>query len=84
MDASFSVYCQKESHYTYAFPASLNEKFLHQAIKEIDQKIKEVTTRNIASVFEKVTGKAVKPNELMDMLNNLEEHGNIKADILTI
>jgi len=64
--------------------ASPKEKLLYQSIKEQSQKTKETTTQNIASAFEKATGKAAKLNELIDMLNNLEKHGIIKADIINI
>lgn len=64
--------------------ASPKEKLLYQTIKEQSQKTKETTTQNIASAFEKTTGKAAKLNELIDMLNNLEKHGIIKADIINI
>ena len=64
--------------------ASPKEKLLYQTIKEQSQKTKETTTQNIASAFEKAMGKAGKLNELIDMLNNLEKHGIIKADIINI
>jgi len=60
------------------------EKLLNQTIKELSQKTKETTTQNIASAFEKATGKAAKQNELIHMLNNLEKHGIISADIINI
>lgn len=61
-----------------------NEKLLYQTIKELRQETKETTTKNIASRLEKATGKAMKPNKLTDLLNNLEKHGLIKADIINI
>ena len=64
--------------------ASQEEKMLYETIKELSQKNKETTTQNIASTFEKTMGKAVKINELNEMLNNLERHGIIKADIVNI
>jgi len=64
--------------------ASPEEKRLYQTIKELSQKTKQTTTQNIASALEKATGKTVKLNELTDMLNNLEKHGIIKADIINI
>ena len=64
--------------------ASPKEKLLYQTIKELSQKTKETTTQNIASAFEKATGKAAKLNELIDMLNSLEKHGIIKAGIINI
>ncbi len=64
--------------------ASPKEKLLYQTIKELSQKTKETTTQNIASAFEKATGKPVKLNELIHMLNNLEKHGIINADIINI
>lgn len=64
--------------------ASPKEKLLYQTIKELSQKTKETTTQNIASAFEKATSKEAKLNELIDMLNNLEKHGIIKADTINI
>ncbi len=64
--------------------ASPKEKLLYRTVKELSQRTKETTTRNIASAFEKAVGKAAKPNELIDMLNNLEKHEIIKADIVNI
>jgi len=64
--------------------ASPKEKLLYHTIKELSQKTKETTTQNIASAFEKASGKTVKLNELTDMLNNLEKHGIINADIINI
>ncbi len=64
--------------------ASPKEELLYQTIKELSQKTKETTTQNIASAFEKATGKAAKQDELTHMLNNLEKHGIINVDILNI
>jgi Cdc6-like AAA superfamily ATPase len=64
--------------------ASPNEKLLYQTIKELSNKTQEITTQNIASALEKATGKAVKPDELTETLNNLEKHGIIKADTISI
>jgi exosortase len=64
--------------------ASPKEKLLYQTIKELSQKTKETTTQNIASAFEKATGKVAKLNELIDMLNSLEKNGIINADIINI
>jgi exosortase len=64
--------------------ASQEEKLLHQALRELSQKTGETTTQNIALNFEKATGKTVKPEELKEMLNNLERHGIIRADIVNI
>ena len=64
--------------------ASRKEKLLYQTIKELSQKTKETTTQNIASAFEKATDKTVELNELIDMLNTLERHKIIKADIINI
>jgi len=63
---------------------SLKEKQLYQAIKELRQKTKETTTSSIASALRKATGKAARPDELIGRLRNLEEHGIIKADIMSI
>ena len=64
--------------------ASPEEKLLFQIIKELSQETKETTTQKIGSAFEKAAGKPVKLNELVSMLNNLEKHGIINADILNI
>ena len=63
---------------------SPEEKQLYQTLKELSQKIRETTTQNIASAFEKATGKAVKLNDLIKMLDNLEKHGIINADLINI
>jgi exosortase len=62
--------------------ASPKEKLLYQTIKELGQKTKETTTHNIALTLKKATGKAVKLEELIDSMNNLEKHGIINADII--
>ena len=64
--------------------ASQKEKLLYQTIKELSQNTKETTSQNIASAFEKATGKATELDELIEMLNNLEEHGIIKVDIISV
>lgn len=64
--------------------ASPEEKLLFQTIKELSQETKETTTQNIGSAFAKAAGKPAKLNELIGMLNNLEKHGIINADILNI
>ncbi len=64
--------------------ASTKEKLLYQTIRELSQKTKETTTQNIASAFEKATSKAAKLNELISMLNDLEKHRIIKADIINV
>lgn len=64
--------------------APQNEKLLYKTIKELSQKTKETTTQNIASALEKATDKAVKPNEVIDTINNLEKQSLIKADIISI
>ena len=64
--------------------ASENEKALYQTINELSQKTKETTTKNVASAFENATGRAVKTDGLIEMLNNLEKHGIIKTDITNI
>jgi len=64
--------------------ASPKEKQLYQTIKELCQKTKETTTQSIASAFKKTTGKAVRLKDLTTMLNNLEKHGIINADVISI
>jgi len=64
--------------------ASLRERLLHAATRELKRKTKETTTQNIASAFEKATARAEKVNELTNLLTNLEEHGLIKTDITDI
>jgi len=64
--------------------APQNEKLLYKTIKELSQKTKETTTQNIASALEKAVDNAVKPNEIVDMINNLEKQGLIKADIINM
>jgi len=61
-----------------------NEKLLYQTIKELNQKTKETTTQQIASALEKTTGKTVKLNELVEILNHLEKNEIIKPDIINI
>jgi len=63
---------------------SLKEKQLYQTIRELRQETKETTTLSIASALRKAKGKAVKTNELIDRLSDLEKHGIIKADIINI
>ena len=63
--------------------ASPKEKQLYQTLKELSQKTKETTTQNIASAFKKTTGKAMKLNELIKMLNNIEKHGIINVDLIS-
>jgi len=60
------------------------EKQLYQTIKKLSQKTKKTTAQNIASDFEEATDKTAKPTELNNMINNLEKHGIIKADIINI
>jgi exosortase len=64
--------------------ASENEKALYQTLNDLSQKTKETTTENVASAFENATGSAVKTDELIKMLNNLQRHGIIKIDIINI
>jgi len=64
--------------------ASPKEKLLYQTIKDLKQKTKETTTQNIISTFEKNTSKKIEPNELTNMLNNLQKHGIINTDITNI
>lgn len=63
--------------------ASPKEKQLYQTLKELSQKTKETTTQNIASAFKKTTRKAVKLNDLIKMLNNIEKHGIINVDLIS-
>jgi Holliday junction resolvasome RuvABC DNA-binding subunit len=64
--------------------ASSNEKLVYQIIKELSQKTKETTTQNIASAFEKASDKTMHPNELKDILKNLQKSGIINPDIINI
>jgi len=64
--------------------ASPEEKLLYRTIKEMGGRTKEKTTQNIALAFEKTTGKAMKPEELIDKLYSLEKSGIIEADIMHI
>lgn len=64
--------------------ATPNEKLLYQAMKNLSQETKETTIQNIASAYEKTTGKTIKLNELTDMLSRLEKNEIIKADIINI
>lgn len=64
--------------------ASPKEKMLYQTIKELNQKTKETTTKNIALAFKKVTGEEVKLEKLINMLKNLQRHGIISPDFIII
>jgi exosortase len=64
--------------------ASPKEKMLYQTIKQLSQKTKGTTTKNIALAFKKAVGEEVKLEKLNDMLKNLEEHGIIKPDLINI
>jgi len=63
--------------------ASPEEKLLYHTIKQVNQKTKP-STQDVASAYEKASGKAPDLNELADRLNTLEENGMIKADIINI
>jgi len=60
---------------------SADEKRLYQTIKDLRQKTKETTTQNIEAEFEK-TAKPTKPQDFNETMENLNQQGIIRADII--
>jgi len=63
---------------------SPEEKRLHQTIKDLRQKTKETTTRNIESAFNHEPINSTKPSGLQGALENLRANRIIQLDVINI
>jgi len=64
--------------------ASPNEKLILQTLLELAQKKKTMETREINAAIKKNQKKPMNHTKLLETLNNLEEYGFIKKDIVSI
>ncbi|TET65753.1 exosortase/archaeosortase family protein, partial [Candidatus Bathyarchaeota archaeon] len=64
--------------------ASPNEKLILQTLLELAQKKKTMETREINAAINKNQKKSMNYTKLLETLNNLEEYGFIKKDIISM
>jgi exosortase/archaeosortase family protein len=63
---------------------SPEEKGLYQTIKDLRQKTKETTTKNLESAIRKEPANPGKTSNLLDTLRNLQENGIIQLDVTNV
>jgi Fe2+ or Zn2+ uptake regulation protein len=63
--------------------ASPKEKAILQTITELAKSKKTFETREIGEAVKTQTGKTVKPETLLEILNRLEEYGYIQKTVLS-
>ncbi len=63
---------------------SPDEKELLKKIKELRQKTKETTTKNIESAFKDETANSAKPSNMQSTLENLQKNGIIQLDVINV
>jgi exosortase len=63
---------------------SQEEKRLYQTIKDLRQKTKETTTRNIESAFKEEPANSPNRYDLLGSLENLQKNGIIQLDVINV